>query len=146
MEFNFINGMGAMIVTIMLLPNILYALKKPQGENRCHDRRLLIMEQFGRYACIVMMVLPLGIREFGFPNVLALIIYLLGNTFTLLGYLMAWLRYWQSPDRRKAILLAILPVALFLISGITLHHWWLAGAAVLFGYAHLNVTLQNHEE
>ena len=40
-----------------------------------------------------------------------------------------------------ALLLALLPALLFLLSGLTLRHWLLAAFALLFGICHVRVTL-----
>ena len=43
----------------------------------------------------------------------------------------------------KALTLAVLPSCIFLMSGILLRHWLLAGFAVLFAIGHIYVTLKN---
>ena len=42
-----------------------------------------------------------------------------------------------------ALSLAIIPACIFLLSGLLLRHWLLAGFAILFAIAHIYVTRQN---
>ncbi|MBR3095651.1 MAG: hypothetical protein IKH12_08695, partial [Clostridia bacterium] len=79
MKFGWINGFGAAIVVLMLIPNILYALKNKGETNRCSNRLMNLLEQIGRYACIVLMWLPLLVWEFGFADVPQMLLYLAGN-------------------------------------------------------------------
>ena len=83
MEFGWINLFGAVIVILMLIPNIVYAVKNKSEQNLCTNRFMNVIEQLGRYACI------------------------------------------------------------FLMSGLLLRHWLLAGFAVLFAVGHIYVTEKN---
>lgn len=53
MEFGWINGFGAVI--IMMIPNILFAVKNKDMRNQCENRLMNAIEQIGRYACFVLM-------------------------------------------------------------------------------------------
>ena len=55
MEFGWINIFGAVIVILMLIPNIVYAIKNRGEKNLCTNRFMNAAEQIGRYACIVLM-------------------------------------------------------------------------------------------
>ena len=57
---------GAVIVAIMMVPNVVYALKNKGLENLCTNRFMNITEQVGRYACIILMWFPLIVWELGF--------------------------------------------------------------------------------
>ncbi len=72
----------------ILIPNIIYAIRNrnaadKSAENDPVDRPagkfVLVMEQIGRYSCMVLMWLPLFVRKFGFSNVEGMLIYLVGN-------------------------------------------------------------------
>lgn len=71
--------------------------------------------------------------------------YLFANSALLIAYLIIWGFYFKKPSVRKALALAIIPTAIFLISGLTLRHWLLVAAALLFGTGHIYVTYQNHK-
>lgn len=143
MEFGWINAFGGIIVALMLVPNILYALRRPGGENRCRNRWMNALEQIGRYASMALMVLPLGVWEFAFPSVAAMLGYLLGNGALLAVYWVYWLLYFRKTTKDRALVLAATPTCIFLLSGLMLQHWLLAAAAVIFGVGHVYVTLKN---
>ena len=143
MEFNLINVAGGILVVLMLIPNIAYAVRHPGGETHCTGRAANLLEQIGRYASMALMVLPLGIGKFGFPSVADFLLYLFGNGALLLAYWACWWRYFRKVTRARALTLAVLPVGIFLLSGLTLRHWLLVQAGAVFGGAHIYVTGKN---
>lgn len=46
-------------------------------------------------------------------------------------------------SKNEAIILALLPIVLFLLSGIMLRHYILIAASITFETAHLYVTIEN---
>ena len=116
MEFGWINLFGAVIVVLILIPNIIYAVRYKQDETRTEiPTYLTVCEQMGRYACIVLMWLPLLVL------------------------------YWRKKTLSKAMALAVIPTAIFLLSGILLRHPLLAAAAILFGASHCMITYYTHK-
>lgn len=146
MAFGWINGFGAGFVILLLIPNIIYAVKHRDGKNLCTNRFMNVLEQIGRYACIVLMWLPLLIWKFGFGSVTEMILYLAGNGVLLAAYWLVFARYCKAKTARRARTLAVLPACIFLLSGVLLRHWLLAGAAVLFAVGHIYVTETNIRE
>ena len=59
MEFGWLNIFGACIVVLMLVPNIIYAIGNKGEVNHCTNKLMNLVEQIGRYACIVLMWFPL---------------------------------------------------------------------------------------
>lgn len=145
MEFGWINVFGAVIVVLMLIPNIIYALKNKDEKNNCTNQFMNVIEQIGRYACIILMWLPLLVWKFGYASVGGMILYLAGNTALLAAYWIVFAGYLNRKTRKKALVLAVLPTCIFLISGLLLRHWLLVGFAVLFGIGHIYVTKNNAE-
>ncbi len=143
MEFGWISGWGAMIVIIMLVPNIIFTIKNPHLENKCKNVIMNSIEQVGRYTSMVLMIVPVLVWKFGFKSVLEMILYVAVTSVLLLLYLLVWLFYLKSQSKNKAILLALLPTMIFIISGVLLRHWLLMIAGILFGIGHVYVTLQN---
>lgn len=143
MKFGWINVFGAGIVVLILIPNIVYAIRNRDEENLCTNRLMNVIEQIGRYACIVLMWLPLLVWKFGFQSVFELMLYLFGNGALLLAYWIVYVLYMRKRTTARALTLAVLPSCIFLLSGILLRHWLLTGFAVLFAVGHLYVTLKN---
>lgn len=68
------------------------------------------------------------------------------NGALLLAYLVVWTFCFKRKSLKKAIVLAILPACIFLLSGLLLRHWLLVAFAVLFGIGHISITEINHQE
>ena len=143
MKFGWINVFGAIIVVFMLIPNIVYAIKNKGEKNLCTNRFMNAVEQLGRYACIILMWLPLLVRKFGFKSVFEMILYLAGNGILLAAYWIVYAIYMKHKTPGLALTLAIIPSCIFLLSGILLRHWLLVGFAVLFAAGHIYVTKKN---
>lgn len=56
MEFGWINLIGAIIVTLILIPNIVYALRNNSSDDQPHNTVMILLEQIGRYSCIIFML------------------------------------------------------------------------------------------
>ena len=149
MKFNWINIFGAAFVLLMLIPNVIYAVKNKGEKNACSNRFLTIIEQIGRYACILLMWLPLFVWlpisewEFGFAGVLDMIIYIAGNSALVIAYLVSFAVYMKRRNNALMYILAVIPVCIFLLSGVILRHWLLVGFAILFAAGHICTTHKN---
>ena len=147
MEFGWINLFGAGIIVLIMIPNIIYAARQKQDETQIEvPRGLSACEQVGRYGCIILMWLPLLVWKFGFGSVEEFLIYLIGNGALLLCYYLSWMLYSRKKTLSVAMALAIIPTAIFLLSGLLLRHWLLVAFAILFGFAHCTITYMTHKE
>lgn len=143
MSFGWINVFGAIIVVLMLVPNVVYALKNRGEENRCTNRWMNLLEQIGRYGCIAFMWFPLLVGKFSFRSVPQMTLYLGGNGALLAVYWFVYARYLRERTRRRALTLAVVPACIFLMSGLLLRHWLLVVFALFFAVGHIYVTTQN---
>ena len=143
MEFGWINVFGAIIVILMLIPNIVYTIKNKNEKNLCTDRFMNIIEQIGRYACIVFMWFPLIVWKFSFASVFEMILYIGCNGVFLAAYWISFAVYMKRKTVRLALVLAILPSCIFMLSGVLLRHWLLVGFAALFAIGHIFVSYKN---
>lgn len=144
MTFGILNIAGGVIMVLILIPNILYAIRNPQQQNKCENRIMNLLEQIGRYASMALMVLPLGVWKFAFPGLAELLLFLFGNAALLIAYWAFWWLYFRSVTPRRALMLAVLPSCIFLLTGLTLRHWLLVISAIVFGAGHVYVTRANH--
>lgn len=140
---NWLNVLGLIQVALILVPNIIYAVKFKNQKNACKNKTMNLMEQIGRYACMIFMVINVGLTEFGFGGIGLFLIYFLGNIILLLAYWLIWILYFIKQTPWKSMTLAIIPVCIFLICGISLQHWLLIISAVIFAIGHIYVTIQN---
>ena len=145
MKFGWINVFGAVIVILMMIPNVIYAIRNKDEKNLCTNRFMNTIEQIGRYACILLMWMPLLVRKFGFSSVYGLFLYLIGNGCLLTAYFVIFACYMKRKTAKRALLLAVLPACIFLLSGLLLRHFLLMGAALLFAVGHIYVTQKNAE-
>ncbi|MGM9617069.1 hypothetical protein [Butyricicoccus sp.] len=194
MRLGWFNVFHVIVLVIMLTPNLIYAMWHKNDMNRCANRLMNLLEQVGRYGCMLFMVLPIGSDEFGFYSVLDLLLYAailpillavylglwelelgeIGNKllilFTVSGLiaLIGWLffglemgspiavilltpvlgmlllkKVLRNATRKTKMAMAIIPVLIFLLCGITLRHIPLILSAVILGIAHPYVTWQN---
>ena len=129
-----------------MIPNIIFTGRFGKVKNKCGNKAMLVVEQIGRYASIALMFIPVvaGLK-FGFRNESVFLVYAFGNAGLLLAYILNWWSYFRKQSPKKAIILAMIPTCIFLLNGITLMHWLLMLAAVLFGIGHIYVTKQNNK-
>lgn len=137
---------GLIMLILLMLPNILYAIKhrEPQPE-RC-GRTLLLLEQVGRYGCMLLTVfrLPvlLGLQQ-TVGNLWGCFHGLIACTVLLALYWVYWVLYNKKATRSRALVLAILPSMIFLLAGIARPDWFLTAFALLFSVCHITITAKN---
>lgn len=145
MTFHWINVFGGSIVAAMLIPNILFAIKHPERPSVEISRAVTVLEQIGRYGCMALMALPLFVWEFGFASPALMLVYLLGNAVLLTAYYVFWAFYFQHRTPGKALILAVLPTLIFIVSALCLRHWSLLFSAVIFGCSHIYITWRTNQ-
>lgn len=145
-EWGFINTYNAVIVVLLLIPNIIYELKHKNEElPEYHNRVLVIVEQVGRYASMFLMLFPIGVVgfEFGYNPSDDFVLRLLLDIVLIAAYYIFWGMYVKKKTMTRSMFLAIVPALIFLFAGILLHHWFLVIAAVLFGIGHIYITFRS---
>lgn len=142
MSFGPINLLGGIIIVLILIPNIVYALSGREVKRPACNLAITVIEQIGRYACIILMWMPLLVCKFGFRSVEELLIYVIGNGALLVSYYVLWIVFYVKRWKKSAIALAVISTCIFLLSGLMLRHWLLVTGAVLFGTGHIYITLK----
>lgn len=145
MEYNWINILQAAIIIIMLIPNIIFFIKNPYNHKKCKNIIINTTEQAGRYASITLMIFPILVKRFSFQSNTMAVFYVFITSLLLLSYLVVYFFYFKSISYNKAIILALLPSIIFIISGILLTHYLLIISGLMFGTAHILITLQNNQ-
>ena len=145
MEFNWINLFGGVIVVLMLIPNIIYALKNKEETPEKSNIVARMTEQVGRYACMLLMIVPLFIGEFGFSPLEFMFNYLIGNLILLVFYYIFWVLFAKNKSLDKTLALAVIPTLIFINSAISVKHWTLLVFALLFGASHIYITYKNNK-
>ena len=146
MEFGWINLFGAIIVVLIMIPNIIYAVNnKEESMEIILPKIIVILEKIGRYGCIVLMWFPLLVWKFGFDSSIGFELYIIGNAILLMLYYLFWVMYFKKKTVVKGLVLAIVPTLIFLISGVLLKYWLLVLCACVFGIAHIWITYVTHK-
>ena len=139
------NGYGLIFLILLLIPNIVYAVKYKDATNTCTDKWALVMEQIGRYGSMFFMVFTFGSMTQGWVSVTEFMVYLLGSTLLMVAYWIVWMLYFAEVSMWKSMALAIIPTLLFLFGGITMRNIPAIVLAVVFGIGHIYVTYKNQE-
>ena len=143
MQFNRINIFNAIIVVLMLIPNIVFALKSKEKQINKAGKAVTVIEQIGRYGCMVLMVLPLFVWEFGFSPLEFMFVYIVSNSVLLIMYYIFWALYFKNKTTGKALALAIIPTLIFIVSAVSVMHWALLIMALIFAFSHIYITYIN---
>lgn len=139
------NVHGLIFLILLLIPNIVYAVKNKEVVNKCTDKWALVLEQIGRYGSMFFMVFAFGSMTQGWASVTEFVIYLLGSAVLMLAYWIVWMLFFAGQRMWKSMALAIIPTLLFLIGGITMRNIPAMVLAVIFGIGHIYITYKNQE-
>ncbi len=138
------NYYGLAIVAIIMVPNVVFAIKNKNGFANAYKNKVVeILEQIGRYACLVLMIFNVPYTYFGFLFNYALIVYIAVNSALCFAYLIFWVVCWNRSGKLKALSLSIIPSVIFFFSGVVLANIPLIAFALLFGTTHIFLSCKN---
>lgn len=141
---NWFNYYGLIFVAIILIPNIIYAIKFKNGfENNYKNKAAEVLEQTSRYACIALMIFNVPYTWFGFYFDCAEIIYIVANATLVAAYCLTWIILWKKSGLTKALLLSVIPALVFVFSGVMIASIPLAAFAVIFAVTHVLISVKN---
>lgn len=137
------NYYGLAVMAVIMIPNIVYAVKNKNPVNTYHNKAVEVFEQIGRYGCMIFMIFNIPYTYFNFWFDYALIFYLSVNGALCIAYLIFWAVCWNNNGKLKALSLSILPSLIFLFSGVVLANIPLMAFAVLFAINHIIISYKN---
>ena len=134
---------GAWIPLLIMLPNVVWMLlpKTDAGKQIPEPLLLTILENVGRLATLILpFFFSLDMhKKFSLPVVI-------GMGLALAIYYACWIRYFAG-GRSVALLgapflgipipMAVAPIAFLILSSYLMSSWWMFGASLLFGVAHI---------
>ena len=139
-----INIFGAVFIVIIMVPNIIYALKcRESFENKWNNKGVEIVEQIGRFGCFGFMVINIPGTWFGWWSDEAFAIYLIANSVLIILYCAIWIICFRKNTIFKAMALSIIPSIIFIFSGIMIRSVLLIVASLLFAPAHILISYKN---
>lgn len=138
------NFYGFIIIFVIMIPNIVFMLKNKNGfENKYLNVKVETLEQIGRFACFLLMIIniPHLTKGYWFKNGEIAYIYL---NFTLcILYCLFWIIFWNKDGITKSLLLSIIPSIMFLSSGIILLNIPLIIFSIIFSICHITISYKN---
>lgn len=139
-----INIFGTIFIMIIMIPNIIYAVKFKDGfENKWNSKGVEIVEQIGRFGCFGFMVIHIPGTWFGWWSNEAFAIYLIVNIILIIFYCLIWVICFRKNSVFKALALSVVPSIVFLFSGIMSRSILLIIASLLFAPAHILISYKN---
>ena len=139
-----INIFGLVFMTLVMIPNILFAIRCKEGfANRWHNRFVELTEQIGRFGCFGFMVFNIPGTFFGWWSEEAFAVYLIADGFLVLLYCLLWLFLWKKNNLFRALSLSVIPSVLFLFSGVMSRSILLTLSALLFSPCHILISYKN---
>ena len=139
-----INPFGLVFMAVILIPNIVFALKCKDGfANKWENKTVQIIEQVGRFGCFGFMIVNIPGTCFGWWSDEAFALYLIADTLLVLLYCLIWIVCFQKNSLFRALALSIIPSILFLFSGIMSRSVLLILSAALFAPSHIVISYKN---
>lgn len=134
------NYYGLIIMAVIMIPNVIYAVKHKNSESVEINKAVVVIEQIGRYGCFCLMIfnIPYLYLNFWFDN--ALTVYLCVNGALCLAYSVFWAICWNRHGKLKALSLSIIPSCIFVFSSVVLAYFPLMILSVLFAICHVYVS------
>ena len=144
MSFNWINWINIAAVEWLIVINLIVARKGLSDSFNSKHLIVNILEQIGRYGCMVLMILPMFTRgwKFGFRSVTEMLVWICLTILLLVIYSFLWIK---KANGGVFVLygLALVPAVLFLLNGILLRHPALVAASLVFGVCHFLIVKEN---
>ena len=144
LKMEWCNVFGLIFMAVILIPNILFAVKCKDGfENKWKNRTVETVEQVGRFGCFGFMIFNVPGTWFGWWSDEAFAVYLVVDALLVGLYCLVWIVCFRKTGLFRALALSILPSVLFLFSGIMTRSVLLTISALLFAPAHIAISWQN---
>ena len=141
---NWLNIFGLIMVAVIMIPNILFAMKCKDGfVNKWNNKSVETVEQIGRFGCFGFMIINIPGTWFGWWSDEAFAVYLVVDALLVTLYCVIWAICFRKSSVFRALALSIIPSVLFLFSGIMSRSILLTIAAVLFAPSHIMLSYQN---
>ena len=140
----FFNIFGLIFVFIIMIPNIVFAVKCKDGfENKQINKAVEIAEQIGRFGCFGFMIFNLPLSVQGWLSSDLVVIYLVVNSLLTIAYCLIWLICFKKNTMFRALALSIVPSIMFLFSGIIMQSVPLTVSALIFMPCHIYISYVN---
>ena len=137
------NLYGLIFIILILIPNIIYAFKNKQSNNQSTRHSILVLEQIGRYGCIIFMTFNIPHVCFGYLLGNVMLVYLMINGILITIYYLSWTILRKEKSKLKALLLSIIPSVIFLFSGVINISIPLLLCSIIFTISHIYISYKH---
>ena len=140
----YVNIFGIAFVAIIMIPNIIFAVKNKEGfNNKWKSRFAEITEQIGRLGCFAFMIINIPRTWFGWWSEEGFALYLIGDSLLVIAYCVIWCICFNKNSLFRALSLSIIPSVLFMFSGIMSRSVLLVISSLLFAPSHIMISYKN---
>lgn len=138
------NIYGFIIILIILIPNIIFAIKCKDGfTNTWHNKFVEVAEQIGRFSCFIFMFINIPKTYWGWINNKCYLAYLIINFILVFLYCLIWIICFKKSSIFKSLSLSIIPSIIFIFSGIMTRSILLIISSIIFGPNHIILSYMN---
>lgn len=138
------NTYGLIIMAIVMIPNVIFAIKEKNFESKYYNKAVEIIEQIGRFGSMGLMIFNIRLLEFDYWFNNGKIVYMALTGALAVLYCFVWFLYFRKATMEKAMSLAIIPTIIFISSGIIQGKVLLIITSILFGIGHIIITYNNN--
>jgi len=133
MVFGWINVIAGLIAAVMAGANVLYLREGHLAGDFSPDPVWLRLTHFFAAAACVLMVVPVGKGRFLFAAPWELYVYMTVDLVCLIIYVLVFMKGIRvSLTKRQGTMLILIAFTVFLVSSLTLRHYYLTLAGALF--------------
>ena len=141
---DWLNIYGLVIMIIIMIPNIVFAMREKNFGSKYNNKLIEVIEQIGRFGSMFLMIFNISFLNYGYWFSNAKKVYMILVAVLALAYCLTWVLYFKKATISKAMALAIIPTLIFLFSGLISLNILLIITSVLFGIGHLIISYYNN--
>lgn len=139
-----LNLYGLIFIFVIMIPNILYAVKCKDGFlNKWNNKLVEVIEQIGRFCCFGFMIVNIPGTYFGFWSDNGFLVYIAVDILLIALYCMIWIICFKKNSIFRALALSVIPSIVFLFSGIMSRSVLLIIGSLFFAPAHILISYKN---
>ena len=141
---SFLNFPGLIFLIIIMVPNIIYAAKCPQGfEGKWKNRIIETLEQIGRFGSFICMAVNIPGTVLGFESSVSFWFCVIFGAVLVTSYCIIWYFWFWKNTLFRALSLSIIPSVLFIFCGIMSRSILLTVFSAIFAPCHILISVKN---
>lgn len=136
MTFGWFSVFHILMIAALLIPNGIYMMQNKQAKNKCTSRCMNVLEQIGRYGCMILMILSVK----GGTSDGLLAIYEAGSLMCLLLYELLWRKLLKG----HGVYIGFVPIAVLAVFFLMLSPVVVVLAVGLTGIIYVGMQASRH--